>query len=177
MKIHTPPWLRFIVTPDEDGGGGQDDPDPAPTDDPPEDPKEDPSDVPADDPEGFDSGKALEKIKKLNSENANLRKRAKASEEKAGAADTATQQVPALEAEILRYKVGLKHGLPEEILGRLKGTTEEELLTDAESLLALFSPKRPPTNRPTEKLRGGTDPTSVPEETDVEKLGARMFRR
>ena len=125
----------------------------------------------------FDSAKALDKIRKLNSEAAGLRKRAKEAEEKASTADEDAKKVPALVAENLRLRVGIKHGLPDAIVDRLKGETEEELLADAQSLLEVLSPSRPPSNRPTPNLRGGTDPTQEPEETDLDRLGARMFRR
>lgn len=129
------------------------------------------------DEDQFDSTKALEKIRKLNSEASNLRKRAKEAEEKAAGADESAQRLPALEAENLRLRVGLKHGLPDAIVDRLKGDTEEDLLADAEALLKILSPQRPPSNRPTDALRGGGDPTQEPEETDLDKLGSRMFRR
>ncbi|HEY9247676.1 MAG TPA: hypothetical protein VIO38_01015, partial [Rariglobus sp.] len=131
------------------------------------------ADSPDEDTAGkFDQAKALDKIKKLNSEAANLRKRAKEAEEKATGADEATKRLPTLEAENLRLKVGIKHGLPEAIIDRLKGSTEEELLADAETLLEFFTPGKsgaPPSQRPKEDLRGGTDPTQTPVETDVRK--------
>lgn len=152
--------------------------DPTPETPEPEEPQEG-ADEQVEEPEGdtFDSAKALDKIRKLNSEAAGLRKRAKEAEEKAAGADESVKKVPALEAEVLRLRVGIKHGLPDAIVDRLKGETEEELLADAQSLLEVLSPARPPSDRPTPNLRGGTDPTQVPEETDLDKLGARMFRR
>ena len=136
-------------------------------------------DAPEDDAGKFDPEKTLEKIRKLNSEATNLRKRTKAAEEKAAGSDEKDTRITALVAENLRIRIGAKHGLPEGLIDRLKGDTEEEILADAEKLLALVaSPtKRPPGGRPNENLRGGTEPPEDVEETDVSKLGARMFRR
>lgn len=126
----------------------------------------------------FDPDKALEKIRKLNSENKNLRESKKAAEQKAAGADELTTRVKALEAENLRIRIGAKHGLPEELINRLQGDTEEEILADAEKLLDLVSVRKaPPSRRPTENLRGGTEPAAEPEERDLDKLASRMFRR
>lgn len=88
-------------------------------------------------------------------------------------------RVPDLESTVLRYEVAYDLGLPKELVPRLKGSTREELLADAESLIALVAPtKRPTTQRPTEALRGGLDPDNKqPDETDLKKLGERMFSR
>lgn len=128
-----------------------------------------------DDGDGFDPEKAREKLRKLNSENRNLRKRAKENEDKAKGADEKDGRITSLEAENLRYRIGIKHGLPESLVKRLSGTTEEELLQDAEELMELFGSKKPPTNRPKETLRGGTDPTTPVEETDLDALGKKYF--
>lgn len=158
---------------------------PTPDEDPTDEPQ-DPQDAPqeGDDPQEpgdgdrFDPDKALEKIRKLNSEAANLRKRLKDEQGKNANAGEKDTRITALEAENLRLRVGAKHGLPAALIDRLQGVTEEEILADAEKLLDLVSPaKRPPTARPTERLRGGTEPTQEPEETDVSKIGERMFRR
>lgn len=142
-----------------------------------ETPQEGAETEPTDDGDKFDPDKALEKIRKLNSEAANLRKRLKEAEPKAATADETAGRLKALEAENLRLRVGARHGLPDAIIDRLRGDTEEEILADAEKLLALVTPKRPPTVKPTERLRGGTEPTQEPEETDVSRIGERMFRR
>jgi hypothetical protein len=133
---------------------------------------------PADEGGKFDPSKALEKIRKLNSEAANLRKRVKDAEGKAAGTDEKETRIKALEAENLRIRIGARHGLPDTLIDRLKGDTEDEILADAEKLLELVSSsKRPPTAKPAERLRGGGDPTTEPEETDISKIGERMFRR
>lgn len=135
------------------------------------------SEEPDDSGEEFDAERARAKIRKLNSESKNLRRRAAEAEEKAKGAGEKDEKLTALEAENLRLKIGLKHGLPESVLKRLSGNTEEELLQDAEELMELFAgSKKPPTNRPKENLRGGTDPTGEPDEQDLDKLAGKIFR-
>lgn len=169
------PRLRFVVQGPGDDTDGVD-----PTDDnttPPEgdDADGDKDDDPNDD--DFDPARALEKIRKLNSENKNLRDAKKAAEEKAAGTDEKDTRIQALEAENLRIRIGARHGLPDELIDRLKGNTEEEILADAEKLLALVSGKQAPTQRPKEALRGGGQPGVEPEETDPRKLAARIPRR
>lgn len=128
--------------------------------------------------ETFDASKSLEKIRKLNSEAVNLRKRTKDAESKAKDAADKGERVTALEAENLRLRVGVKHGLPEALIKRLSGTTEEEILQDAEELMKLFGKKAPPSNQSREKLRGGGDPTAEPDGLDdPDKFAERMFRK
>ena len=127
--------------------------------------------------DAFDPEKARAKIRKLNSESRNLRKRAAEAEEKAKAADGKDERVTALEAENLRLRVGVKHGLPEALIKRLSGTTEEEILQDAEELMGLFGSKKPPTNQPQTKLRGGGDPTQESDELgDLDSFAEKAFR-
>ena len=129
------------------------------------------------DEEGFDAEKAREKIRKINSEARKLRERTKAAEEKAKGSEEKDSRLTALEAENLRLRVGVKHGLPEALIKRLSGTSEEEILKDAEELMELFGSKKPPTNRPKESLRGGTDPTEASDELgDLDKFAAGIFR-
>ena len=65
---------------------------------------------------------------------------------------------------------------------RLTGTTREELEADADEFLTAFAlpsePQRPaPSGKPQEQLKpGNNDPDAPVEETDVRKLGARMFQ-
>ena len=139
-----------------------------PTGEEPEDPAADPED------EGFDADKAREKIRKINSENRNLRKRAADAEAKAQGADAKDETITAQEAEIMRLRVAVKHGLPEALVKRLTGTTEEEILQDAEELMELFGSKKPPTQRPKESLRSPGDPAGNAE-IDVEKVVRRVF--
>lgn len=125
----------------------------------------------------FDPGRALSKIKKLNSENRQLRQAKKDAEAKAAGADEKDTQITALKAENLRIRIGARHGLPDELIDRLKGDTEEEILADAEKLLTLVAGRKAPTPRPKEALRGGGKPDAEPEETDPRKLAALIPRQ
>lgn len=129
--------------------------------------------VDADD-EGFDSEKAREKIRKINSENRNLRKRAATAEEKAKGLDEKDRKLSALEADNMRLRVAVKHGLPESLVKRLSGNTEEEILQDAEELMELFGTKAPPSQRPKEKLRSPGDPSGNAD-IDVDAVVKRVF--
>lgn len=173
-RLFRNPRLRFVVEPDAEPSGGQGTEQDGSTE---PDAQEAEGAEPDDKGDGpADPAKLLEKIRKVNSENANLRKRAKDAEQKAAGGDEATKQAAALAAENMRLKVGLKHGLPEAVVDRLKGETEEELLADAQALLELLAPKAPPSQSPRSPL-GGAGAARDAEETDLSKIGERMFRR
>ena len=100
----------------------------------------------------------------------------------AEAASAAEKRAAEAEAKILRLEVAGEKGLTPAQARRLVGTTKEELEADADELLASFgqpqAPKAtPPTQKPTEALRGGTSPDDPPEETDPHKLAALIPRR
>lgn len=142
--------------------------------DTPEEPTVDQPDPDEPEDEVFDADKARDKIRRINSENRNLRQRATAAEAKAQEADGKDEQLTKLGAENLRLRIAVKHGLPESLVKRLSGTTEEEILQDAEELMEMFGNKKPPTQQPRERLRGGGDPTK-PAEVDIDKLVERVF--
>ena len=126
--------------------------------------------------EAWDPERARRKIGKVNSENKALRERAAKAEQKAAGVDELTQENGGLKATVLQLEVGYELGLPLAIAKRLQGSTREEMLADAETLVELVAPaKKPATRRPAEALRGGGAPSEEPEETDTRKLGARMF--
>lgn len=128
--------------------------------------------------ETFDPARALKKLRKQNREIAALRARTKEAEEKVTTTEAdKDKEISALQSELLKERIGRKTGLPEEIVTRLQGDTEEEMLKDAESFLELFQTSSPPSSRPKEKLRGGSKPDSEPEEIDVDRIAERMFRR
>jgi hypothetical protein len=134
-----------------------------------------PEENPTDEPEQFDADKARDKIRKVNSEAAALRKRLTEAEERGKDTDEIKKKLPALEAENLRLRIAVKHGLPESLVKRLSGTTEEEILQDAEELMEMFGgPKKPPTQQPREQLRGGGDPTK-PADVDIPGMVERVF--
>lgn len=173
-RLFRNPRLRFAVEPDGEPGGGEGAENNGSTEPEAQEVAEEEPNGKGD--ESADPAKLLEKIRKVNSENANLRKRAKEAEQKAAGGDEATKQATALAAENMRLKVGIKHGLPEAVIDRLKGETEEELLADAQALLELLAPKAPPTRSPRTPL-GGAGAGREVEETDLSKIGERMFRR
>jgi len=165
---------------------------PAPEQDQPDQPEHKPAEQPEqpdkpDSPEetddggkddGWDPERAKAKIRKVNSENKALRERATAAEKKAEGVDEKDRRITDLGSENLRLRVGYELGLPIDMVDRLRGETKEELVADAEKLVELIAPtKRPTTRKPSEALRGGTQPEQEPEETDVRKLGERMFSR
>lgn len=173
------PRLRFIEEPsDQDGGSGSGETGTEPPEGKGEAETEGEGEQDEDEGDRFDPARALAKIKKLNSEAANLRAAKKAAEEKAAGVDQKDSRIKALEAENMRIRIGARHGLPDELIDRLKGDTEEEILADAEKLLGFVSgsKKTPPTRRPSERP-GGDQPDTDSEEKDVRKLGARMFQR
>lgn len=114
--------------------------------------------------ESFDASRAMDKIRKANAEAKALRERLKAEEERsAQAGDLAKQleelrsQVSPLQAENLRLDVALELGLPRDVARRLVGSSREELMADAESLVALLTPKAAPrSTRPVESLQTGS---------------------
>lgn len=125
--------------------------------------QEDESDAP------FDKDRALRKIQKLNSESRNLRDRAQEAEKKAEGNDELTKTNESQAAQIMRLEVALKHGLPANLVSRLNGSTEEELLADAEDLMGLFATKQPPSQAPKRKTALRT-PGSAEEGVDIDKL-------
>lgn len=87
----------------------------------------------------------------------------------------AEAQRKAQEAELraMRLEVATEKGLTKSQAKRLVGSTREELEVDADELLADFggeSKPPPPATKPSERLRGGGDPTEEPEEMDPRKL-------
>ncbi len=129
----------------------------------------------------FDSDKALGKIRKLNSEAKNLRDRATKAEQAAEANKDSAQKVTVLEAENLKLRVAVKHGLPESLMKRLSGTTEEELLQDAEELARdVRQGRRPPAVGPAPRAAApgsGNNNDAGDPTADLDKFAADVFRR
>ncbi|MCZ7528847.1 MAG: hypothetical protein M5U14_22210 [Acidimicrobiia bacterium] len=86
-------------------------------------------------------------------------------------------RVEELETAELRRDVAAEKGLTAEQARRLTGSTREELEADADDLLAAFgsTSKAPPSAKPRPELRGGTDPSDMPE--DVSGLADRIMGR
>lgn len=125
----------------------------------------------------WDPKRAKEKIRKLNQEIQSTKAKL-AEAPKADDVAAKDSRITELEGAALRLEIALDLGLPKEIASRLQGKDRDEMVADAEKLLELLAPtKRPATRRPAEQLRGGGDPDREPEETDLKKLGERMFTR
>ena len=180
FTLHNTRRLLSIDTPAEPGGGGgAPGTDPAPESGAPAGGESTDEGGKGDDGDGdgFDAAKALAKIKRINSENANLRAAKKAAEEKAAKAEADSARVTALEAENLRWRTGTKLGLPADLIDRLRGDTEEEITADAESLLKFVAGRVPPSNQPRERIGtpAGGDP--APKVESLDDIAERMFRR
>lgn len=107
----------------------------------------------------FDASRALDKIRKANAEAKALRERAKVAEDKATSLEDVAKRVPDLEAQLVRERVARRLSLPDELVDRLRGATEDEVMADAEKLVALVAPKQRPAAaaaRPVESLQPGS---------------------
>lgn len=93
----------------------------------------------------------------------------------------ATRERDAAMVDRDKFKVGLAKGLSLTQAKRLVGTNEDEFTADADELITDLGTKpgeaKPaPTGKPREQLKPGSgDPDAPVEETDVKKLGERMF--
>lgn len=88
----------------------------------------------------------------------------------------AEKRAEAAEARAMRMEVASAKGLTAAQAKRLVGSTVDELEADADEIIETFGPSKPegseprtPPTRPTERLRGGGDPTTEPE-PDVRKV-------
>ncbi|WP_369186489.1 hypothetical protein [Streptomyces sp. R08] len=97
---------------------------------------------------------------------------AKSAEEFEAALTEVKQQNAELERSLVVASVARRFDLPEELAGRLRGTTPEELEADAKSLQSLLAPKAP------SALGGGLDPSEGDDdgEMDPRKLARRTRR-
>lgn len=149
--------------------------------------------APPDPESGDDVEKMKAALQKANREAAAARARLKEiedatksdSEKLADRASTAEARASAAELQVLKLSVGAEKGLSMKQAGRLVGSTREELEADADEMLVDFPPAAPgaprpapaPGGKPREQLKpGGGDPDLPPEETDLAKIGERMFR-
>jgi hypothetical protein len=92
------------------------------------------------------------------------------------AAQTAAEQA---QAEALRYRIGLKHGLPPQWIPRLQGATEAELEADAAELansIPPASPQQPAPRKPLATLQlGGTGADSGEQQPDSNETFRTLF--
>jgi hypothetical protein len=71
----------------------------------------------------------------------------------------AESRAAAAESSLLKFKVGLRHKLPEEVTDLLRGTTEEELDSHAQSLLPMLNLGPAPAPAPEPTPTPGAAPT------------------
>lgn len=124
----------------------------------------------------FDREAALNKIRKINAENRNLRKAKKEAEEKAGKVDP--DRVAALEAKTARYETLAENGLPLQLAKWINATEADDILTQAEELLSLGSGGNnpPPTDTPKERVRKNRKQvTNADEIGDLDEFAAKIF--
>lgn len=83
------------------------------------------------------------------------------------------RKVQAATLEATRERVGRTYGLPDQLVSRLTGDTEEELIADAQALQGVLGnrPPAPPKNPPS----GGLNPKE--ERFDAKATAARLQRR
>lgn len=132
-----------------------------------------------------------EHVKSLNAESAakrienrNLREaneklqaqltEAKTPEEFQAAVDEYKTKLSETQVEVLRERVARKFGLPDTLAERLRGSTEEELTADAESLKGFLGTPTPPAT-PKTPPSGGLNPGSKVE--DPAARAARIRQR
>jgi hypothetical protein len=72
-------------------------------------------------------------------------------QDRAAAAEAAAAQA---QKDLVRYRVAAAKSLPPELVERLRGDTEEEMLADADSLLKLIKPKAELRPDPSQGARG-----------------------
>ncbi|QNQ90725.1 hypothetical protein GP475_08800 [Corynebacterium poyangense] len=103
----------------------------------------------------------LARLRKKSSENKRLRERALAAE-----------------GELTRLQVAVEKGLPMDLAKRLVGGTKEELEKDAEALLELVHlRRRAPGSYPDDGVKRATAGNRPEDETDLTKIGERIYKR
>lgn len=105
--------------------------------------------------------KLLKQLRKKNGENKRLRERAMAAERK-----------------LLIRDVAAEVGLPATLAERLQGNTRDELLKDAATFMEAMGLRGLiPGDLPRDGIRRGDRQSSADDETDLNKIGARMYER
>lgn len=180
--------LQFIVTPQEgEAGAGPAEDQSEETPKPEEGDGGEPEETPENEDEGFDPARALAKIRKVNSENKNLRAENKRLKEAAGkppAEDPepeAEDEGPTREellAKVARLEILAENGVPTRFAKFITATEPDEIREQVEELLGLAAPTKPAGNgRPKPVLHNGRAPQTEVEETDPRKLAARVPRQ
>jgi chromosome segregation ATPase len=82
-------------------------------------------------------------------------------------------QRTALERQVLRSRVALQKALPADLAERLQGETEEELIADADKLLALVTPVAPGAPRASSR-QGAPEPQTLDEDPLLRSLKSKL---
>lgn len=103
-----------------------------------------------------------EKIKSLESENAEIKANIQKAAEKDGVIEKLEGKIKGYEIAELKRKIALENNIPYTLAGRIQGETEEEMLEDAKGLSKYFGKKEivPPLKNP----EIGTKPSGAYEE-------------
>jgi len=102
--------------------------------------------------------------------------KAKTPEDVEAAVAELSKQNAALEHELTKSKIARELNIPDALVGRLQGSTEEELREDASALLAVLGsvkPKAPKSTNPS----GGLDPEEDGDDSFDYKAWARQRRQ
>lgn len=118
----------------------------------------------------FDAKRARTLITRLRDERNKARDEAKAAKD--------NPEAPKLQGENLRLRIALRVGLDEDLADRLRGSTEDELLEDAQKLVDRLSPseKKLEDRTPKPRLRGGSAPEKEPEMSPEEIVKQALGR-
>jgi len=144
-----------------------------------EDLVEDPDADEDQDEQGFDRKRALDKLRKLNSENRNLRKAKKEAEEKASEFGDATERAKALEAVNARYETLADNDLPLKLAKWIDATDADGILEQAEELLSLGESGNtpPPTDTPKERVKKNRKVVApIDEIGDLDEFAAKIYK-
>lgn len=80
--------------------------------------------------------------------------------------------------ELARWKVGIAAGLPADVIGRIQGSTEDEMAADAKSLAELLKTATPQVaGPPSPRLQSGAQTSPPSDEIDPKKLAEKVLER
>lgn len=144
-----------------------------------EDPDVDQDQDDQDDEQEFDRDSILDKLRKKNSENRNLRRAKKEAEEKAEKAGKDSERVQVLEAVNTRYETLAENDLPLKLAKWIDATDAEGILEQAEEILSLGDSgvTPPPTDTPKERVKKNRKVVApVDEIGDLDEFAAKIYK-
>jgi len=180
-SLSSKPWLRFITSETDGGGGSQEESTPhtdgvSPDQESVEATSEEDNSEDGQSEEEFDADRAMAKIRKINAENKRLRDRAKTAEQQAQKSTKDLEaENEALKTTVMRLEVATELGLPSALATRLQGSTREEIQQDAEALLGLLGPRRPGSGKPGNDMGEGHGAAAGQGEVDYEAMIASVI--